>query len=155
MAGKVKLKQLDQSGAADGELARWNNTLGVWETTGVVVNASDQVENMETATFNAEHDFGNSGSTPALDWNDGQKQKITLNAATPTFTFTDPPGPCNLILKMVQDATGGRDPVWPSTVKWPTNGTEPTWSAGAADIDIIAFYFDGTDYYSVATLDFA
>lgn len=106
-----------------------------------------------TATF-LEYDNGNSGATPTVDWNKGNKQKITLNAATVTFAFTAPPGPCNLILKLIQDVTGGRAGVWPASVKWP-GGLTPTLSTGASDVDVAAFYYDGTDYFSVVSLDFS
>jgi len=107
---------------------------------------------LKTATFNAEYSNGDSGSSKTVDWNNGQKQMITLTGDC-TFTFTDPPGPCNLILRMVQDATGGRDPSWPASVKW-VGSAEPTWSSGNGDIDIVSFYFDGTNYYAAAGLNF-
>lgn len=106
------------------------------------------------AYFNSEVDNGNSGASKTIDWGSGNKQKITLTDDA-SLTFTDPPGPCSLILVMVQDGTGSRNPSWPASVKWTSNGTEPTWSTGAGDIDIVAFYFDGTNYYGEASTDFA
>jgi hypothetical protein len=32
-------------------------------------------------------------------------------------------------------------------------GTEPTWSAANGKIDVIAMYFDGTNYHATASLD--
>jgi len=115
---------------------------------------SQDIDNAKTVTFIAEVDDGNSGAADTIDWTTGQKHKSTLTANC-TYTFTAPQGPCNLLLKVVQDGTGSRTVTWPATVKWPTNGTAPTLSTGASDVDIITFYYDGTNYYGVASLDFA
>lgn len=103
--------------------------------------------------FDAEYDNGNSGAADTINWNLGNKQKSTLTGNA-TFTFTAPPGPCSLTLKLVQDGTGSRNPVWPATVKW-TGGTEPVWSTAASAIDIVTLYYDGTNYYCGALLGFA
>lgn len=105
-----------------------------------------------TAYFDDEVDNGDSGAADTIDWTKGNKQLSTLTGNC-TFTFTPPGGKCNLILRLVQDDTGGRTVTWPATVKWPS-ATAPTLSAGAADVDIIAFYWNGTNYYGVASLDF-
>ena len=71
-----------------------------------------------------------------------------------TFTFTAPTNVGNLLLVLVQDGTGSRTATWPGTVKWPS-GVAPTLSTGAADIDIISLYYDGSSYYGTANKDFA
>jgi len=118
------------------------------------IQSKDNHQFDKTAYFDAEVDNGNSGTADTIDFGVGNKQKSTLTDNV-TFTFTAPPGPCNLILKLVQDATGSRTVTWPATVKWPSNGTAPTLSTGANDVDIVSFYFDGTNYYGQAGLDFA
>jgi len=101
------------------------------------------------AYFDAEVDNGNSGVADTITWTAGNKQKSTLTDDV-TYTFVDPSGPCNLILKLVQDATGSRDATWPAAVTW--LGDEPTWSDGAATKTIIvSFYFDGTTYWGQGT----
>ena len=60
--------------------------------------------------------------------------------ATENFTFTAPTKPGSFLLKMKQDATGGRTiPTWPASVKWPS-GTAVTLSTAANSIDIITFF---------------
>lgn len=115
--------------------------------------ADEDLADVKTATFNAEFNNGNSGSAETIDWTVAQKQRVTVDNASLTYTFTAPVGPCNLILKQIQDSTGSRQPTWPSTVLWP-GGSPPTFSGASAE-DIIAFYFDGTEYYAVASLDFS
>lgn len=113
-------------------------------------NCSIPFEN--TAYFDAEVDNGDSGAADTIDWTKGNKQKSTLTNNC-TFTFTEPGGVCNLILELHQDATGSRTVTWPASVKWP-DSTAPTLSAGANAVDIIAFYYDGTNYYGVGNLNF-
>ena len=105
------------------------------------------------AYFDGEVDNGNSSTADTIDWTAGNKQKSTLTGNC-TFTFTAPSGPCNLILKLVQDGTGSRTVTWPATVKWP-EGTAPTLSTAANSVDIVSFYYDGTNYHGQASLAFA
>lgn len=85
--------------------------------------------------------------TTTIDWKLGNKFEFTWGAQANTFTFTAPSNPCSLLLKMIQDGTGGRDATWPASVKW--LGTEPIWTDGAAGkVIIVSFYYDGTTYWA-------
>lgn len=106
----------------------------------------------ETAYFDAEYDNGNSSTSDTINWRIGNKQKSTLTGNC-TFTFTEPAGACSLILKLVQDSTGSRTVTWPSDVKWPNN-TAPTLTTTASAIDLISFYYDGTDFYGLSGFNF-
>jgi hypothetical protein len=105
----------------------------------------------KTAYF-TETDNGNSSTADTIDWTVSNKQKSTLTGNC-TFTFTAPPGPCSLILKLVQDATGSRTVTWPAAVHW-SGGTAPTLTTTASKVDIISFYFDGSVYYGNYSLNF-
>jgi len=104
-----------------------------------------------TAYF-TETDNGNSGAADTIDWTVSNKQKSTLTDNC-TFTFTAPGGPCSLILKLAQDGTGSRTVTWPATVKWAA-GTAPTLTTTASRVDIITFYYDGTNYFGQAALNY-
>lgn len=117
---------------------------------GTTVTTDLQVN--ETAYFDAEVDNGSSSTADTIDWGVGNKQKTTLSADC-TYTFTAPPGPCNLILKIVHSGAS-RNPTWPASVKW-SGGAEPTWSTTDGAIDIASFYYDGTNYYGMAGIGFA
>ena len=93
------------------------------------------------------------GST-TIDWGLGNKFVFTFGAFNETFTFTNPTKPGNFLIKMIQDGTGSRTATWPASVKWPS-GTAPTLSTAANSVDIVSFYFDGTNYYGVGSLDFS
>ena len=99
-----------------------------------------------------EVDNGNSGTADTIDWGAGNFQKSTMTGNC-TFTFTAPSVKGRFQLMLVQDGTGSRTATWPAAVKWP-GGTAPTLSTAASSIDIITFYYDGTNYYGVETLDF-
>jgi hypothetical protein len=109
----------------------------------------------EAVTFTAEFDNGSqAGPAYALDWNSGQKQVITLTGNV-TLSFTAPSvGVGNFLLRIVQDVTGSRTITWPAGVKWP-GGTAPTLTTAGGGEDIVSLYYNGTDYYAVASLAFA
>ena len=121
--------------------------------TGVVRVSGSEAEFTETAYFDAEVDNGNSGTADTIDWTAGNKQRSTLTGNV-TFTFTEPTGPCNLIFKLIQDATGSRTVTWPADVNWP-GGTAPTLTTTANATDIVSFYYDGTDFYGQVALNFS
>jgi len=97
---------------------------------------------------------GTGDGTTTIDWKLGNKYKHTFGAQNETFTFTAPSNPCNLLLVLIQDGTGSRTVTWPATVKW-AGGAAPTLTTTAAGIDIVSFYYDGTNYFGVASLAFA
>lgn len=113
---------------------------------------NQDIQNIKLAEFNSEVDNGNSGAADTVDWGAGNKQKSTLTGNV-TYTFTAPSGPCNLVFKMIQDGVGTRTATFPATVKW-AGGTAPTLSTASGSVDIVTFYYDGTNYYGVASLDF-
>lgn len=100
-----------------------------------------------------EVDDGNSSTADTIDFTAGNFHKSTMTGNC-TYTFTAPSSPATLVLKLVQDATGSRVATWPGTVKWP-GGFAPTLSTAASAVDIISFYYDGTNYYGFPGFAFA
>lgn len=93
--------------------------------------------------------------TTTIDWDGGNLFNFQFGAFSETFTFTAPSAPGTFILKLVQDSVGSRTATWPGTVKWP-GGAAPTLTTTATTgTDIITFYYDGTSYFAVDTLDFS
>ncbi|OGR45177.1 MAG: hypothetical protein A2X35_02135 [Elusimicrobia bacterium GWA2_61_42] len=133
----------------------WRNSAGIivasMTSTGGIAVSSLQVAG--AAVFAGEYNNGNSGTAFTLDWSKGNKQKLVLTGAA-VLTFNTPPTiAANFILKLVQDGSGGRTVTWPGTVKW-SGGTAPVLSTGANAVDIIGFYYDGSNYYGMASVNF-
>lgn len=105
------------------------------------------------ASFDSEYNIGDSGAEKVIDWNNGNFQKITLNTNC-TVTFIDPANlrPSRLQLKVIQDASGNHTITLPEYSSPGSIDYNATVSANA--IDIVTFYFDGSNYYLVASNDF-
>ena len=112
---------------------------------------SNTFDHPEATQINYGKEVYNNASTTAteINWKAGQKQRAELSSNT-TFTFVDPEGVCNVMFRLVY--SGAYTPTFPSNVKW-QGGTEPTWTATNNTTDVIAMYFDGTNYHATASLD--
>ena len=92
-----------------------------------------------------------SGTTAAIDLNDGTLFTLTLGHNVGTFNWTNPAASgyaSSFVLQVTQDGTGSRTIAWPASVDW-ASATAPELSTGAADVDIFVFYTvdGGTIYY--------
>lgn len=112
--------------------------------TGTINFNNNDVDNAKTVSYNGLI-TGSGNGAQTITWSNGNKQKFTLSGGNATFTFVAPAGQCNLVLELVQDATGGRTVTWPSSVKWP-NDTAPTLTTTGSRTDLICFFYDGTNY---------
>jgi len=142
ITGELDAATLDISGVAD--------IAGAVDLHATLDMNTNDIDNIRSATFITEINNGDSGTSDTIDWGAAQKQRSTLTGNC-EFTFIAPDGPCNLMLKCINDGTV-RTITWPNTVKWPA-ATAPTFS-GSSLVDVIAFYYDGTNYYGQATLAF-
>lgn len=92
-----------------------------------------------------------------ITWNvtTSSNATITIGATGRTLTITNPVAGEYYTVKVVQDATGSRTiTTWPTGIKW-AGGAAPTLSTAANAIDIISFYYDGTNYFGTYQLGFA
>ena len=90
-----------------------------------------------------------------IDWTSGNFAAMTFGSSSASFAFTANPSNAGLlVLKLTQDATGSRTATWPAAVKWP-GGTAPTLTTAANSVDVIRFFFDGTNYYGTSDLNFS
>jgi hypothetical protein len=90
-------------------------------------------------------------ATITPDVANGNIQTVTLTGNVTLSAFTNPIAGQSLTLFVVQDATGSR--TLTSTMKFA--GGSKTLSTAASSIDIIAVYYDGTNYYATLTKAFA
>jgi hypothetical protein len=100
-----------------------------------------------------EYSYSSSGTSLTINWNNGNKQAVTLTGNC-TFTFTAPTVMvASLNLRLIQDSTGSRTVTWPAGVLWP--GKVPAvLTTTAGGIDIISCYYNGTNYYCSPALNF-
>lgn len=138
---------------AEGGVINWDSgDLTLTQTGNLLALAGGQFTFGANTAYFAETDNGNSSTADTIDWTLSNKQKSTLTGNC-TFTFTAPGGPCSLVLKLVQDATGSRTVTWPAAVHW-SGGTAPTLTTTANKVDIITFYYDGTTYFGNSSLNY-
>jgi hypothetical protein len=113
------------------------------------------------AVYESEYSNGSSGASATINWNNGNKQTITLNAATVTLSFTAPSfsggSTANVLLRVVQDGAGNRTIAWTGgglVINW-VGGVAPTLSTAANAVDIISLYYNGTSWYGSYGTNFA
>lgn len=99
----------------------------------------------------AEYSAGNSSTALTVNFSNGSSQLVTMTDNC-TFTFSNGQSGGSYVLRLLQDATGGRTATWPVAVKW-ANGTAPILSA-ATKIDLINLYYDGTNWYGSFSLNY-
>jgi len=93
--------------------------------------------------------------TTTVDWGNGNHMDFTFGAFNEVFTFTAPAKPGVYTMSLLQDSVGSREATFPGTVKWPA-GTPPVLTTTATTgYDVMAFRFDGTNYYATSTLNFS
>lgn len=142
------------TGLSDDDHLQYLHVSGTRGLSGTLSHNNNDIVQIKVASFQTEFANGNSGTSFTINWNNGQKQNITLNSTT-TLSFTNPPGAGNFLLKLIQDSTGGRSVTWPASVRWPQGVAPAVNSGGGNAIHIITFYFDGTNYYAIGVLNFS
>lgn len=91
----------------------------------------------------------------SINWNNGNTQAITLANDGNTLTMSNPVAGARYLLEIKQPASGSAGTItWPANVKW-SGGAEPTLTATNGRTDIVALYYNGTNYAASAALDFA
>lgn len=89
-----------------------------------------------------------------FDFSDSNFLVITLTENVTAPAFTDPAGPAELYLKVIQDATTPYNITnYPAKILWP-DGTAPTISVGSSAVDLIKFIFDGTNWLGIFDQDY-
>lgn len=105
----------------------------------------------EAAYYDEEYDNGNAGAAITIDWRNGNKQRVTLTAANCVVTFVDPPGVCNIVLRLLKDGVGVRGVTWPGDVD--TGGGAGIIPSALGNYDYIGLYFYGTGYTAAGLLN--
>jgi len=110
--------------------------------------------NVDVATNDAEYSMGNQSTSLTLNANNGNFQTFNLNGNVTSVTMVPPlTGIGRFQWRIVQNASYTISG-WPASVLWP-GGTDPTITTGASSIDIITFYWNGTNWYGIWGGDFS
>lgn len=94
---------------------------------------------------------GNTSTALTLSWRNGNKQSCTATGNV-VFTLSNPVVGATYQIEITQDSGGSHTYTWPAAVKWP-GGTAPSGS-GAAKIDLITLFYDGTYYLGSSSLNY-
>jgi hypothetical protein len=84
------------------------------------------------------------GATVNWDAKNGQAAQLTLAGNRTIANPTNLQDASYLTLKLIQDGTGNRTVTWGSMFKW-AGGAVPVLSTSAGAVDILSFYYDGTN----------
>lgn len=94
---------------------------------------------------------GNSGTSKALNLDNGNLQTITITG-TVAITQTTPTHPGKYTVIVTQDGTGHSYSY--TGIKW-SGGAQPAWSTSASAVDIASILYNGTNFYGVGNVGFS
>ena len=88
------------------------------------------------------YDAGNSGTSLAINWNNGPIQKVTLTGNA-TLTFSNPQTGSTYTLILVQDGTGGRTV---TLTGFDFGDNPPSYNTAINKKNVVSGLYDGTEY---------
>jgi len=156
MDNMVANDQAYDSHAAQGLLLNNNYHFAGKETGGtniglIRMSSSDEIELGETdyhvkkwASF-SDIVTAADGATVTFDLQDGNIHQVTLGGNRTLALSNEKVGQA-FIIRLIQDATGSRDPTWFTTINW-DGGEEPTESTDANAIDVFGFIVTASGIY--------
>lgn len=137
---------------------------GTIQINGVVVPAVNSTNTFSTsqiyssgiylsggAAEEAVYSNGNSGTSLAVNLNNGNLQSVTITGAV-VITQTTPTHPGKYTLVITQDGTGHVYSL--SGIKF-AGGVAPAYSTAASKIDVISIIYDGSNYYGSGNIAFS
>lgn len=140
-SGTASLATFTAAGRAildDADAAAQRTTLGAAAIANPVFTGNVSVTIPSTVTTG--------GTTATIDWANGVGQNFDAQGSSGniTFTFSNPASGASYVLLLQQGSTA-RTYTWPAAVKW-LGGTAPTVSTTDNDIDMVTFFYNGTNY---------
>jgi hypothetical protein len=109
---------------------------------------------INTPVVYGEYDNGQSGIAITIDWTKGDRQVVTLNAASVAISYSGAQKGQTLRLRIIQDGSGSRVPTLPLGTKYPYGAAVP-FSVAINAIDEIVVDYDGASYLTQQAIGFA
>ena len=139
--GDDEIYLYDTSGSADKKSALKN------------ILAQDEAMVVNSALYFAETALSD-GANISWDVQAIPVASITLGGNRTLDNPTNLKAGATYILRAIQDGTGSRTLAYGALYLWP-GGSAPALSTGAADVDLLVFYCDGTSLYGNITKDYS
>lgn len=98
--------------------------------------------------FASQYSAGNSGASITLNFNNGQKQSLTLNSNT-TITLSFP-GVGNYQIILTQDGTGNKTVTWSGVSRYVGSATAPVINTASNSSTVVSLFYDGTNTWLAA-----
>lgn len=99
--------------------------------------------------FASQYSAGNSGASITLNFNNGQKQSLTLNSNT-TITLSFP-GVGNYQIILTQDGTGNKTVTWSGVSRYVGSATAPVINTASNSSTVVSLFYDGTNTWLAAS----
>ncbi|MFW6090149.1 MAG: hypothetical protein ACODAB_10375 [Gemmatimonadota bacterium] len=118
------------------------NVLGIAANGALALRVAEDSVRVPTQVVSDRHD---NGSTPDVDFEDGNTVAITLDA-NKTITLTGAVAGGQYCLELIQDATGGRTVTWPANVEGDAGGSPPQPDSTADRTSLVYLFYNGSSY---------
>lgn len=115
--------------------------------TQTLTNKTITAPNITTIKVTTAYSKGNLGSSPTIDWSQGDLQTGTLTANC-TFAFSNATAGQRLTFFALENGTGTYTISFTPTIIWQDN-TTPTWTTTANKMNAFVIYYDGSNYYGM------
>jgi hypothetical protein len=151
-ASAADLNQLDGVTLPTGDIVGTTDTQTLTNKTltSPTVTSATVDEQTSTSAFTKHYgvkDLGTVGATETVDWDNGDRQKMTLDENV-TITFSNASEGQTLTLYMLQDGTGTNTITFSDTIVWADN-TTPAWTTTADKWNIAIITYVGGEYLGV------
>jgi hypothetical protein len=110
--------------------------------TGDLAFGNNDVVGVKTVTYSGEYDNGDAGAAKTITLTNGQKQKVTLSAATTLTIDATGAATGHYQLRLIQNATGGWAVTWSgiSATRWLGSATAPAVNLAANGETIVTIF---------------
>lgn len=121
------------------------DVLGIAAGGSQMLRVADGSVRAQTQILSDRHD---NGSTPDVDFTDGNTVAITLDG-NKTITLTGAVAGGFYTLELIQDGTGSHTVTWPANVKGDAGAAAPQPDSTADRTTIVGLYYNGTNFAAV------